>query len=812
MVTTYCKEFTSGNLDIKQWHNYSLSKTSNGLIKVSDGTKFILSYHIYLYDNGHILAEVSADGQKKFRLITPNSVAPTPLLYVSFEIYDGKYRITKDIDDSDGKTTASVISEDNGLEVIRHTKWKDIKEIRDGLLIIEVRQNVYALLSFTWQKKCIDLLGGGGNVTLIEYVSPHIYKFKTNNSNGRYYIFNAKLRSSSRIPHAETFDDIKPLSDRLVMGVTGEDVSFMLLTTNPIKQIAVTEGSAPVFDRANNRIHIKGYYGDDDVDAHEFDIDYDGVLIENKANVSDATARFRAYNETHLSTNQENRTESVSAVPETKEFIPYNIRRLYTNNIQVEHLWILDGDKNDFIITKKTLGLRKVSLYVSGRDGSSEKLGAIFLPNLNKFILIFYHCKEVLMNRIEIAYQEELLPSVKDSILNYAKKPVSELKCNISSVLSSLQYDLFYKLIQPKFDKNVSKLSTSEDKVGSSTITPKVNIINSQVSKDDINIVAETKIEVTSYEEKQLNEQTIEAYKIKDVYNFLKSQDFNIVAIFKSISELFPSFEKRMLGLTNVKIDHNDLYERIELLDTYSRSKNDVNFILEQLHLNPSQKQQLGYEIIVKGETFAHALSLIDKNNELHRVYTEIMNSEALLKEAWEKLGHYVLVELVVNLPERAADISTIEKKLSTEVPVSKDSSYAIPINEKTLILHLNDKISYEEFSKKRVYFWMDEVKYIQDKKNVFLFLDKKTAEKLDQEKSMYVQLWGEGKDQQLFMNTNVNSKIRDQHQNNARILVFKRNDAESCIFFDEYEFVKYETINNKILFTYKSILRYKTF
>lgn len=54
--------------------------------------------------------------------------------------------------------------------------------------------------------------------------------------------------------------------------------------------------------------------------------------------------------------------------------------------------------------------------------------------------------------------------------------------------------------------------------------------------------------------------------------------------------------------------------------------------------------------------------------------------------------------------------------------------------------------------------------------------------------------------------------KIRDQHQNNARILVFKRNDAESCIFFDEYEFVKYETINNKILFTYKSILRYKTF
>lgn len=70
----------------------------------------------------------------------------------------------------------------------------------------------------------------------------------------------------------------------------------------------------------------------------------------------------------------------------------------------------------------------------------------------------------------------------------------------------------------------------------------------------------------------------------------------------------------------------------------------------------------------------------------------------------------------------------------------------------------------------------------------------------------------GEGKDQQLFMNTNVNSKIRDQHQNNARILVFKRNDAESCIFFDEYEFVKYETINNKILFTYKSILRYKTF
>lgn len=205
-----------------------------------------------------------------------------------------------------------------------------------------------------------------------------------------------------------------------------------------------------------------------------------------------------------------------------------------------------------------------------------------------------------------------------------------------------------------------------------------------------------------------------------------------------------------------------------ELLDTYSRSKNDVNFILEQLHLNPSQKQQLGYEIIVKGETFAHALSLIDKNNELHRVYTEIMNSEALLKEAWEKLGHYVLVELVVNLPERAADISTIEKKLSTEVPVSKDSSYAIPINEKTLILHLNDKISYEEFSKKRVYFSMDEVKYIQDKKNVFLFLDKKTAEKLDQEKSMYVQLWGEGKDQQLFMNTNVNSKIRDQHQNNA--------------------------------------------
>ncbi len=250
------------------------------MITVSDVVKSITSTHVWLYDNGNILAEIANDGQTKYRLLSPRSVSTTTYLHISFEIYENKYRITIDIDSKTQKTLYSLISEENGRTYIKGT-WKNIG-IRDDILFVEGQSGIGALYSFSrdW-----ILLGAKHNVFNLDYVSNDIYKFKIRFADGRvsdgYYFFNTKLNFSSFRKNTEGYKDIKPLSSRMVIGWnSNEDMDFLLTTSHPVKTVATTYHQAPVIDKVNRSIKIYGYYGDDK-EPREFYIDFDGVLIKD---------------------------------------------------------------------------------------------------------------------------------------------------------------------------------------------------------------------------------------------------------------------------------------------------------------------------------------------------------------------------------------------------------------------------------------------------------------------------------------------------------------------------------------------------
>lgn len=129
-ITSFTKEFYASNLGVDPWGVFHLE--SNGLkIRIYKESK-AYSYwadRVWLYEDETILAI----DRGKYSLYTICSL-PHPLDYISKEVYDGTYRITKDTDDDAGKNTVCLIYEKNGQSVFKSNYWKNILTVDNNIM------------------------------------------------------------------------------------------------------------------------------------------------------------------------------------------------------------------------------------------------------------------------------------------------------------------------------------------------------------------------------------------------------------------------------------------------------------------------------------------------------------------------------------------------------------------------------------------------------------------------------------------------------------------------------------------------------
>ena len=179
-ITSFVQEYYPGNLSVNSWGNYHLQ--SRGLKikieKASNNQVFLHSDCIWLYEDGSILA---ANFGKYFLLSKHSTLVK--LDYISKEIFDGKYRITKDTDDADGKDSVCLIYNYNGRSVFKANHWKKILSVDNNIMTVEIRSDVYTILPVKDKYSLSDTPFEAQKITkisddLYEYVPCESYETK----------------------------------------------------------------------------------------------------------------------------------------------------------------------------------------------------------------------------------------------------------------------------------------------------------------------------------------------------------------------------------------------------------------------------------------------------------------------------------------------------------------------------------------------------------------------------------------------------------------------------------------------------------
>ena len=138
-------------------------------------------------------------------------------------------------------------------------------------------------------------------------------------------------------------------------------------------------------------------------------------------------------------------------------------------------------------------------------------------------------------------------------------------------------------------------------------------------------------------------------------------------------------------------------------------------------------------------------------------------------------------------------------------------------IRDRIFKFTLNGVVRYERFESKKLPNTNHDVFFTKMGKDILIFLSKNKASELDSEKLPYIRLRGNGEDPRLSQEfgRNINGDIKNQRENNSRIFVFEHHDDETCLFYDELQYVSYdmekEDERKIIMFKMKSLHRFKS-
>lgn len=788
MVTSFSEHYIASNLTRNNWGKYMLSKTDDNMIKIYDSRyEPVIAKEIWLYGNetnGNILAKVfdETDNCNKYELLTPSTFRHVLLRDISKEVYDNKYRITRDTDDRAGVITLSIINERDGSLVLRPYHWTNITDINGNLAIIEVKNGVFVLYDLN---NHIDIIGHEYDISELFNVVGSVYKYKKKGVLG-YFLFNTKFATDSGKRHHESYKTVEKLSDSIIMLslYESDEIYFISVNNKHFSPFGISVGHSLKIDNNRGILKYKGYYGDSQK-PEDIVMDFDGKKLNNKPSGQSVEEKVREYNHSH---------NMYITHPNTvyKCNEPTKGASISDGYLSISRCWVYKGSPTN--LSEHSISFDK---SFKTRGIQAGKLVAWILPQAKYFIVGLTDSDDFLWRKIKIKYIEKLdetLFKAANSLVLKDKEGIFTITDEIKGNKEDIQ-----KLVCDKlYLQNNKSVAANESR---------------KQPYKGINIEESSKY-VTNKQTRKNDDSELESLRLKEVYQFLHKKGFNSNDILNSISILFPGYEHRLLESNNdVRVNNPAIFKDIARYTKYRDNRDNLDFIKAKLKLNDKQKSQLDYCLIVKGNTFVEALNSVDVSGNVSKVYSDIMKSNELLEKLWQEVGQLIIKEIVDYQMEPT---KAFQQKIETDLAKPKKNytgKVNIPLGDNSLECFVGDKINYSSFNNRKVTYSIDSLKYVKIRHNIFLFLDKNRAERIIKEDNPVISnIPGEGKPgEQTFGMNNINTDLEKQKEKNIRVLVFERHDKENCTFFDEFEVMKVEEnrLTQEIKCTFKSLYRF---
>ena len=633
-------------------------------------------------------------------------------------------------------------------------------------------------------KNHTDIIGHGYDICELSNVVGPVYRYKKNGVLG-YFLFNANFYTNSGEKHHEPYKTVDKLSDYIIMVsfYESDDICFISVNNRNFIPLGTSVKHSLNIDTNRELVRYRGYYGDSQK-PEDIYMDFDGKRLNNKPSGQSVEEKVSEYNHSH---------NLYITTANTASNIPSKNASIGEEILSIIRCWVYKGSPTN--LSERSISFDK---SFKTRGIPAGKLVAWILPQAKYFVVGITDSDDFLWKKIKVKYIEKL----DDSLFKVANSLVLKDKEGVFSLTDEIKggrYEI-QNLVCDKLYVQGGKSVVAKD--------------TKKQSSKEVNIEQSSK-PVTTKQTQKDDSAELESLRIKEVYQFLHKKGFNSNDILSSISILFPGFEHRLLESNNdVRINNPAIFKDIARYTKYRDNRDNRDFIKAKLKLNDRQKSQLEYCLIVKGNTFVEALHSVDVSGNASKVYSEIMESNELLGKLWQKVGQLIIKEIIAYQMEPTR---TFQQKIETDLTEPKKNytgKVSIPLGDNSLECSIGDKINYSSFNNAKVTYSTDSLKYVKIRHNIFLFLDKKRAEQIIKEgNSVISNIPGEGKqgEQTLGMN-NINTDLDKQKEKNIRVLVFERQDKESCIFFDEFEVMKVEEnrLAREIKCTFKSLYRFQ--
>lgn len=737
-------------------------------IKAKCGYKNQFITDVYSYDNNNVLVKfVDINNSRALYLLVSESTFSCPYDSISLKVYDEKYRIAYTND------RVCVISEKSAQKTISESKWKNIIDINNDIAIINSKGNYYNLVRLNFETKWGNELQGSKEIT---YIDNYLYKYRNIETRYKYLLYNAKQPASSN--PMTLYDDIQCISEQFAVGIiTGVQWDFIKFNSKKdgYLEVAFTSYKEPV-------------YNGDDINLAEFD-DYGNEIpyVINKwgANLSDEP--------------EEGTEEPVAEVrgkdlPQTKNLSLNEQLAPQDENIEIGKVIVVANES-----VKKSEHGEYLHFNYSFRKACD---------------CVGYPCWILLKQKLIVITEKKGRGGRTDALSIVKKGALPSDFEQFSNISQDNKWLYFEKsLIAPETE----------------IIDEVINIISPEIKK-----LAEEHKESIEVQQKRDIEDTKDILRLKAIYDFLKLQGFDNLSISNAIASLFPEIEE-FIDYTNVKQNYYHGWKRyVENVEKLKRIMPDGyvfddSKVIEELKFTDNEKIMLDYYTKVKGYRLDVTMELIEEESpsggELRKEYEFLMRLDDIVDNERIMLQREIIGDLVNNftsmvdtsemlkLPE-----SSITSISSKEFVVDTSKSTDLTIKDVKHIFKLNESIKYDVFEGKSFRLYEKPVCYLKVGKNVVILLNREKAKEFDSEHARQLMIRGNGEDKKFDQDYNsYNGIIAQQRENGARIYVFECIDSETCSFFDEFQCIKDERIedekeNRKIIyFTMKSLLRYNT-
>lgn len=297
-----------------------------------------------------------------------------------------------------------------------------------------------------------------------------------------------------------------------------------------------------------------------------------------------------------------------------------------------------------------------------------------------------------------------------------------------------------------------------------------------------------------------LNQQDLqEAIKLKAMYNFMLKQGFGKEETYKALCMLFPSLDKDLVNLTNAQVDYAELIDEIEKLEEkQANASRDYTELIDKIEKLEEMQAKASRMLAAKREEYK--VHIIDDLVSL-TCYTDDADVLLTNEDAEEEEDA---------MDETIADTTTDSMQDAT--------THNIVINGNAYYVSLDCPFRYSNFGTDKVYNGQGRTLYVKIGRDIMVFLDQGTINRLEKNRSTFIHLRGQGSDEHVpqTIGNNVNGNIVNQRRDNRRIYVFARKDDDTCTFYDEFLYknheMKYDQDENRdvIDFLFVSQVRFR--